>query len=417
MMGYILLVFIITNFVMWNLFFAVVESSLGRELAFNQNMHSTKLFRQRARRISSRPVKPLVGLTGVMATTTFAMKMKRALKRSRLRRKQKLGANESGGQPDAPEDPKALTSPKTFKVAPIRDDGSLESGRQPKSTKKPVRLSQVVPIQDDDSFGTGEGRTRNRSILDEDKTPPIKKSAGSEQTTENDADNDSDMPSRCSVCAKSIKKCCLHGSGSVCASLVTSPNFDIFFMCVIVINIIVIITATYFPRPPCDLAAFSRWQVFPSTQDHIGFTFEYMHGHNRKCFKSIPTPPLHSQNHVLHQSFYIADIVFICIYLVEMVMKMIGLGVVGYFWRSHRERGKRWDGKNTLDAFVCIAIPAVLLFEARIVSPWDPCPDIKGHLGLRGLAELIVILRVARLLRIIRHWEVACACLFLLMPC
>ena len=114
-------------------------------------------------------------------------------------------------------------------------------------------------------------------------------------------------------------------------------------------------------------------------------------------------------HHVVRQIFFFIDLVFIFIYLVELVVKMIGLGVVGYFWRFEREKGKRCDKMNTVDASVCITVPLLLVAQMIVEQPWEPCSSssFTGRgVNLRLVVNLIVITRVVRIFRIVRYWKV-----------
>ena len=241
---------------MWNLFFAVVESSLSRELGFNRNVHSTKLLRQRI--ASVRPFEPVLGLTGMKATTKFAMKMKNKLEHIK---QQKL---------ESEHQPSIFEGSNHAQVAPIGDDGKLQTPRRSK-----------IP--------------RNPSI-DEDEALLVNNLTSSGQQDESDADIEGEnAPSSCNVCTKRTKKCCLRGAGWYSSLLVTSSKFESFFMWVIVVNIAIIVAATYFPRPPCnssneyDREMFWKWQVYFSTRDHIGF-YVGIHCHNCTFCKITPPP-------------------------------------------------------------------------------------------------------------------------------
>ena len=95
-------------------------------------------------------------------------------------------------------------------------------------------------------------------------------------------------------------------------------------------------------------------------------------------------------------------------------MKMLGLGVVGYFWRFDKEKGKRCDGMNTVDAAVCISVPALMLFLSILLHVDDEsgasCNDhADGKQYLPFLLNMIVILRVVRIARIVRYYPVRIA--------
>lgn len=194
---------------MWNLLFAVVDSSLHHELTFKQNIHSTKLIARRKARMSV--VQPVVGVTGMAAATKFIANLKSSYSQS--------------------------------KVVPM---DALEPGKR-----------GVSIVSDSDAGATPQASV---SVMEE-------KAGGDEQQVgvdayamvehENaveheDVVEDVDAHTGRSTCAERAKECCLRGSCPLCFRAVTNPVFEWFFLVVILINSIIIVVSVHFPTEECE---------------------------------------------------------------------------------------------------------------------------------------------------------------------
>ena len=196
---------------MWNLLFAVVDSSLHHELTFKQNIHSMKLIARRKARQSV--VQPVVGVTGMVAATKFMASLKR-----------KVSYSQSQVVPmDVPE-----PSERGASIASDSDAGDTSQASVSVMEEKAGGDEQQVGV-DAYAMVEHENVVEHANVVED-----VNARTGRR------------------ACAERAKECCLRGSCPLCFRAVTNPVFEWFFLVVILINSIIIVVSVHFPKEECE---------------------------------------------------------------------------------------------------------------------------------------------------------------------
>ena len=191
---------------MWNLLFAVVEASLHQELTYKQNVHDMQVISRRGSRQSV--FRPVVGVTGLQATTKFIMNIKKSIKKRRS----------------------------SSQVVPVRDD---DDGK----------LASV----NEETEHRGSSESHNGAVMSlfaEDKSLFAEEKSSAEEKVDHDVDADV-APGGSRLCCERTKQCCLTGGSPSFERIATATVFELSFLTLILINTIIIVISVHFPRPEC----------------------------------------------------------------------------------------------------------------------------------------------------------------------